>query len=569
VLQLQAVAVLLVLASVPPAEESNQALLSAAEAGDIEGIRSQLKSDANVNTVNPLGDTALTIAARKGDAEIVRLLLDHGAGVDHQNWNGDTALVEAVRYGAPGVVHLLVLANAEVDRASGDGESALTLAKRFEDDRILALLTKREAVPSSGGGAARRPVAVGGAVQPPKKIRSVPPQYPERAQREGVRGTVVLRLGIDEQGRVEDVQLIRSIPLLDAAAVDAVRQWRYAPTLLDGVRTAVKHTASLSFRLAAGVPRDIARGAGDAPEPMKEARAYLNAGRFEEAKEAFEDANREAGGKCPPCLVGEAAAKLGLDDLKGARKAAERALKLSGADPVVRMDAHLTIGFSRLRQARGREKELQKAEAAFRAALEVSPGNPTATYNLGVVLLYLSRDKEGVAELAKFVERAPNAPTADRARTYIANPRRARERFAPDFSARTLEGEKISLGSFVGRILLLDFWGTWCPPCVAAVPELRDLRRRYPEERLAVLGVNVGDADEAWRSFVSSHEMTWLHCRDEDRRIARVFDVRAFPTYILVDEEGAIVAEISGHDDRQSLGYRLRSRIDDLMAAER
>lgn len=100
-----------------------------------------------------------------------------------------------------------------------------------------------------GAGGPGAPVRPGGDIQPPVKLRHVAPVYPELARRAGVQGLVVLECVIDPSGRVDRVKVLRGHPLLDAAAVEAVRQWRYTPTRLNGVPVAVLLTVTVQFRL--------------------------------------------------------------------------------------------------------------------------------------------------------------------------------------------------------------------------------------------------------------------------------------------------------------------------------
>ena len=83
----------------------------------------------------------------------------------------------------------------------------------------------------------------------PAKIADIAPVYPAIARAAGVQGTVLLQATIGLDGRVEDLQVLRSVPLLDQAAVTAVRQWRYTPTLLNGQPVAVVMTVTVGFRL--------------------------------------------------------------------------------------------------------------------------------------------------------------------------------------------------------------------------------------------------------------------------------------------------------------------------------
>ena len=86
-------------------------------------------------------------------------------------------------------------------------------------------------------------------MRPPKKIKDVPPEYPATAQKARVQGVVIMEVRIDERGAVSDVRTLRSIPLLDQAAIDAVKQWRYESTLMNGVAVPVIMTVTVNFSL--------------------------------------------------------------------------------------------------------------------------------------------------------------------------------------------------------------------------------------------------------------------------------------------------------------------------------
>jgi protein TonB len=93
------------------------------------------------------------------------------------------------------------------------------------------------------------PVRVGGSIRAPRKTRDVAPVYPQIAQQARVQGVVILEATIDREGRVSEARVLRSIPLLDQAALDAVRQWEYEPTLLNGVAVPVIVTVTANFTL--------------------------------------------------------------------------------------------------------------------------------------------------------------------------------------------------------------------------------------------------------------------------------------------------------------------------------
>jgi protein TonB len=91
---------------------------------------------------------------------------------------------------------------------------------------------------------------VGGTVGPPKKLVDVPPVYPDAAKDGGVSGVVIMEITVDREGSVEDARVLRSIPLLDEAALAAVKQWRYAPTWLNGRPVPVIMTVTINFTLS-------------------------------------------------------------------------------------------------------------------------------------------------------------------------------------------------------------------------------------------------------------------------------------------------------------------------------
>jgi len=93
-------------------------------------------------------------------------------------------------------------------------------------------------------------VRVGGQIKEPKKVHNVSPAYPDIAKQARVQGIVILECTISPQGKVTDVKVLRGIPLLDQAAIDAVKQWVYTPTLLNGVPVPVIMTVTVNFKLS-------------------------------------------------------------------------------------------------------------------------------------------------------------------------------------------------------------------------------------------------------------------------------------------------------------------------------
>ena len=275
---------------------------------------------------------------------------------------------------------------------------------------------------------------------------------------------------------------------------------------------------------------------------------FMRQRKFEDALKAFKRANDLKGKTSPEALLLMANAYMGLDAFKTVAQTADKVIELAAADKNMQAEAYNLKGVAIQRQSDGKDqKKLQEAEAALRLGVAAKADYAEVKYNLGVVLLQQSRDAEGIAELKNYLELAPNHITAEDARKMIENPRRAREPFAPDFSVTTEEGEYISLDDLKGKVVLLDFWGTWCPPCVASVPSLRELNKKYSKtETFVMVGISSDGDEDKWRDFIGKEKMVWPQFLDRQHAVQRAFRVNAFPTYIVLDHEGIIRFRTTG-----------------------
>ena len=284
-------------------------------------------------------------------------------------------------------------------------------------------------------------------------------------------------------------------------------------------------------------------------EELESAKNLLRRYRYDEALKGFKRANEMREKKSAECFAFMCDAYLGLEAYKNVVDSADKTIALAGGDTNLLVKAYNNKGLALQAQAnRKDQKKLEAAEAVFREALKLKNAPAIIRYNLGVVLMQLNRDEEGVAEMKQYMKLHPKGGYFETARKLAENPRRARENYAPDFSFTSSEGEYITLDDLKGKVVMLDFWGTWCPPCVASVPELRNLYKRYSKEPSFVLIGISSDYDEAaWREFTNKNKMIWPQYRDRDRRIAEAFNIRAFPTYIIIDHEGIVRFQSSGY----------------------
>jgi TonB family protein len=139
------------------------------------------------------------------------------------------------------------LVNALTQKQSALNAQLAELRREIAELRGQPVITG--VIGGRGGVGGRAPVRVGGEISQPMKVRDVKPVYPLIALEARVQGLVILEGLIDEQGNVADVRVLRGVPLLNEAAVEAVRQWRYTPTLLNGVPVPVIMTMTVTFTL--------------------------------------------------------------------------------------------------------------------------------------------------------------------------------------------------------------------------------------------------------------------------------------------------------------------------------
>lgn len=283
-------------------------------------------------------------------------------------------------------------------------------------------------------------------------------------------------------------------------------------------------------------------------DEIQAGRDLLRRRRYEDALKSFKRANDLKGKTSAPAFYLMGQAYLGLEAYKNVVQSCDKAIELAANDPALLAQAYNLKGIALQKQSESKDqKKLQEAETALRQAAALNTDLAEIHYNLGVVLMQQNRDPEGISELKKYVEAEPNEARTGDARKLIENPRRAREPFAPDFSFTTSEGEYISLDDLKGKVVLLDFWGTWCPPCVESVPALRNLNKRFTKQGpFVMIGISSDTDEDKWRAFTAKEKMVWPQYLDSERKVRTAFAVRAFPTYIVLDHEGIIRFRTTG-----------------------
>ncbi len=117
---------------------------------------------------------------------------------------------------------------------------------------------------------------------------------------------------------------------------------------------------------------------------------------------------------------------------------------------------------------------------------------------------------------------------------------------APDFTLQDLDGRKMSLSDFKGKVVMLDFWATWCPPCRASIPSIERMHKAYGDKGLAILAIALDEGGwDTVKEFSAQHGITYRVLRGTEE-VAAQYLVRSIPTIILVDKEGNLSRQFMG-----------------------
>ena len=137
---------------------------------------------------------------------------------------------------------------------------------------------------------------------------------------------------------------------------------------------------------------------------------------------------------------------------------------------------------------------------------------------------------------------------------------------APDFQLRSIDNQTVRLSDHLGKVVLLDFWATWCGPCKVAMPHIQDLHEELTDQGLVVLSVNVDEARTAARvrSYIRSKRYTFPVMLDRETAVITLYNPqKVLPYMVLIDREGQIVWRHVGYTvgDEKELAERIRSLL--------
>lgn len=283
-------------------------------------------------------------------------------------------------------------------------------------------------------------------------------------------------------------------------------------------------------------------------QAMREGNNYLKTQQPAFAKDAFNKANKIAGGSCWDCLAAVYDAQFAEADFKGAIQTTQK-MESIAANPIQKSMAEFDRGDAILTKAgdKAKPEQLQEAYEAFQQAVIIFPKNLPAMFREGQTLARMGKMDEAktcfgqCAAMAKATD-----PARLRAQHFAEDPVLATKKQAPPFEVTALDGARFNLDAMSGRVVLIDFWATWCGPCNEALPEVKRIAKDFAGQPLVIISVSWDSDDAKWRQFIQKNEMTWVQYRDADHSLSRQFGVEAIPHYFTIDSDGVLTAEMVG-----------------------
>ena len=281
---------------------------------------------------------------------------------------------------------------------------------------------------------------------------------------------------------------------------------------------------------------------------MKEAQDSVRVRAYVFAVDAYKKANKAVGGQCVACLEQAYDWQMKLGQYKDAAALATQLTALAKT-PVDKSMAENEQAIAMLRMAGDKPKpeKLEAIHALYQTAIADYPKNLAAYFADGCVLAKMGKMDDASKEFSVCAEAAsPKDPSKMRAKHFAENPALSLSKMAPAFTVTALDGSRFTLDEMGGKVVLIDFWATWCGPCNEELPHMKKIAKEFAGQPLVIISVS-WDADEAkWKQFMAKNEMNWVQYRDADHELSKRFGVEAIPHYFTIDSDGVLTAEMMG-----------------------
>lgn len=308
-----------------------------------------------------------------------------------------------------------------------------------------------------------------------------------------------------------------------------------------------------------------------AQKSYKEAQDYLHRRMIGLALDAFKKADKQDDGHCKPCQREMIQYGIKLGEWKIAETAAEEMIAQAQGDKEIAI-AHYQLGVVLYFQGIRKNKDefFARSHEELSKALATAANFPDALFSDGQALAHLGQYDQAKERFAAFAKMRPaDDPDRQRALRYVDQPELARARMAPAFAVTLIDGQRLSLDDLKGKVVLIDFWATWCTPCREALPHIREITKKFQDEPFVVLSVSLDEDEQKWKDFISKNEMTWQQCRDGGFKgpVAQMFGVSAIPNTFTIDADGVLQDQHIGDASIEGKLKKLVKRARELQDA--
>jgi peroxiredoxin len=271
-----------------------------------------------------------------------------------------------------------------------------------------------------------------------------------------------------------------------------------------------------------------------------------------------------AKGKCAECYQALVSLQLAMETPKDAAASAA-AWAAQASTPADRANAEYHQAYALLLQSQQKTKQndplLVQADEVLKRAAAEDPADPNIHMLDGRVLAILKKDSEAKNEFAACASNSKASP-ADclRAKNFASDVSLARGELAPGFSITRDDGSTITLDSLAGKVVLIDFWATWCLACVKDLDYIQSIAEEFDKDHFILLGVSDDSNEAVWKRYLADNRMIGLQVRDTNHSVADIFHVSHIPTYVILDVNGMLQMRATG-----AVGD-LRAKVRSLLA---
>lgn len=283
-------------------------------------------------------------------------------------------------------------------------------------------------------------------------------------------------------------------------------------------------------------------------DAMQAAHAYLSQRNVTAAVDEYAKADRLANGACDVCYTNIYKLSMETHDFKHAVEAA--AGRVSSATDLKLRSKFEVEQAEALYAAQGdkpKPAKLVPVSELLQSAIRDNAKNVNALYLEGRIQAQMGQLDAAKTTFAQCVLcDSPNDPMLGRIRRFAEQPELSYQRRAPAFAVTALDGSRFTLDDMGGRVVLIDFWATWCGPCREELPEMKRIAKEFAGQPLVILSVSWDSDVSKWKDFISKNGMDWAQFRDADHKLTESFGVDAIPHYFTIDSDGVLTSEMLG-----------------------